>query len=292
MGDHLDSSFRGPFLFRAVAREIRHQHRVFWRNPVAICFTLALPVLTLPLLQAINQGAFVDTPAASGFIPDGFTRGDVEVASQYVTGLRVPFAQYLAPMSAAYAVAIACMAHLANRTAIARDLGILKRVRGTPLPASVYVAGLVGASITLAVLMAVAAVGVGVVAWDVQVIGRLLPGASVALLVGVVTFCALGLGLGTLVPNSTAAPAITYSLLVPLGMLSSVFFPPEIAPDWMHDLGSALPLQPFGQALFAGFSPDTASPGILWGELAKVAAWGAVGVVVTIRGFRRDPVNG
>lgn len=269
-------------------REIRHQHRVFWRNPVSIAFTIALPLVTLPLLEAINRGAFVETPAARFVLAQAPPGGWERSAGWVLMGLHVPFAQYLAPVSAAYAVAIACIANLATRTAVTRDLGILKRVRGTPLPAGLYVAGQVGASVSLAALMVAGAIGIGVVAWDVELVPRLLPAAVLVLLVGVASFCALGLALGSLLPNASAAPAVSYTMLLPLGLLSAVFFPPQIAPGWMRDLGGILPLQPFGQALFATFSPDTAAPGILWAELAKVVAWGALGAAVAARRFRSE----
>ena len=266
-------------LARATCREIRHQHRIFWRNPTSVIFTVLLPVLTLPLLQAINEGALVRTLEGARLV--GLDPPFPVTPGQPLGFVR--FAQYLFPVAAAYGVAVASFGHLASRVAIARDRGILKRIAGTPLPASVYLAGLVGASVTISLLLVAGAVALGVIAYDVELVPRLLPAAVLTVAVGTSCFCALGLAVASLIPNAAAAPAVSYAILVPLGFLSSVFFPPQIAPQWMRDLGSLLPLQPFASALFASFSPGTPSPGIQMGDLAAVIAWGLAGAAVATR---------
>jgi ABC-2 type transport system permease protein len=53
----------------------------------------------------------------------------------------ISFAQFFTPAMVAFAVVSACYMSVISSTTLARDEGILKRIRGTPLPAWVYMTG-------------------------------------------------------------------------------------------------------------------------------------------------------
>ena len=73
-------------------------------------------------------------------------------------------AQFYTPALAVFAVASATFTNLAINLSIRRDEGILRRVRGTPLPPWVYLAGVIGSAVYMAVLVAWTVVG-ALVAW-------------------------------------------------------------------------------------------------------------------------------
>jgi hypothetical protein len=96
----------GPLLLR----QVRYQNKLFLRNPFSAFFALAFPLMFLLLFGSLN-----------GNEPIG-ARG----------GIR--FAQFLTPGLLVFAVVSTCYTGLAVGVAMNRDLGILKRIRGTPCP--------------------------------------------------------------------------------------------------------------------------------------------------------------
>jgi ABC-2 type transport system permease protein len=188
-----------------------------------------------------------------------------------------------------FAAVSACYTNLAISVPITRDEGILKRVRGTPLPSTVYVAARIVSAVWMSLLASVLMVVVGVVLFHVEVIWRLLPAAVVTLLVGAASFCALGLAVASLVPNGESAPAIANFTWLPVAFISDIFFPLDSAPQWLKTLGDVFPVKHFANAMQADFTRFTASPGFFWRHLAVIVAWAVVAVVVAVRNFKWEP---
>jgi ABC-2 type transport system permease protein len=251
----------GPLL----VRQVRHQNKLFLRNPFSAFFSLALPLMFLLLLGSLNSGQ--QLPQRDG----------------------IAYIQFLTPGLLAFAVVSTCYTGLATGVAINRDLGILKRVRGTPLPASVYVAARILSSIWFAVVGAVIMVAVGVALFDLQVVWRMLPAAVVTLLLGAACFCALGMAVAALIPNGEAAPAVANFTILPIAFVSDLFYPLDDAPTWLQAIGSVFPVKHFALALEETFNPFVAGTGFRWDHLAVVALWGAAGLLVAIRKFRWEP---
>ena len=102
-------------------RQYRLERKMFWRNPSAAFFNFVLPLLLLALFGAIFAGE----------------QEDLDVIVPGIAGLSV--------------MATTFTALAFNLTAL-RELGVLKRVRGTPLPSSAYLVGL-GASVLATAIM-------------------------------------------------------------------------------------------------------------------------------------------
>jgi ABC-2 type transport system permease protein len=258
--------------------EAATQVRLFFRNPVQALFLVALPLTLVPLLEALNPDTFVRLPGTSS-ADAGFGVGTGSSGGLW------PYAQYSVPVLAAFGIASACFATLAIRLTVAREQGALKRVRSTPLPPSAHVAGRVGAALLVGLLVGSATVALGVLGYDVELVTRLLPAAVISALVGAATFCCLGVAITRVLTSADAAPGIVLAIVFPVAFVSNVFFVPSLAPDWMRTLGSWLPLAPFARALAAAFNPDVTSPGLQVADLARVAAWGVVGALLSVRHF-------
>jgi ABC-2 type transport system permease protein len=247
-----------------VISEIRHQSRMFWRVPIAAFFTVAFPLMFLVLFNLLN--------------------GDVTVDS--LGG--IPFAQFYTPGIAVFAMVTAGYTNLAITVSMDRDEGILKRIRGTPLPPWVYLAGRIGAAVMVGLASVVLMFVVGGIFFGVEPIWSRLPTAGVVLAIGAATFAALGLAVAGVAPNGQAAPAIANATILPLAFVSGIFFPMETAPEWLQTVAGWFPLRPFGAAFTDQFNP-TVLASFPWQELAILSAWGAFGVVVAVRTFTWDP---
>lgn len=247
---------------RLVARQVRYENRVFWRTPVAAFFTIVFPVMLLIIFTIVFDGTL------------DFGRGEVSIA------------QFYTPALAVYAAASATYVNLAVGTANAREAGVLKRVRGTPLPPWIYMAGRIGSGIWIAVLGVALMLAIGVLAYDLEIAAATVPAALVSLAVGVAAFAALGLALAAFASSENAAVAIANATILPLAFLSGVFIPLQDPPAWLEPVADVFPLKPFVDSFSEPFLPFVAGSAFQPADLAVMAAWGVVGMVVALRYFR------
>ena len=260
-----------------VYQQIRHQNKIFWRSPIGAFFTLVFPLMFLLLFTAV-------------------------LGNHDIEGAGVTLAQFYAPALAVFGAASATFTNLTVTTAISRDLGILKKVRGTPLPPWIYVAGRVGSAVWMAVLAGMLMLSVGVAFYGVKVDGGTLLAAVVSFLVGAGVFAALGLMMASLTPSGDAAPAVANATLLPLAFISDIFIVDNEPPAWLEFVGNLFPPKPFVAAFGDAFNPTLHGSGFTWsageGEyaiglhLAVMAAWGIGGAILALRFFTWEPRGG
>ena len=250
--------------------QVRYQNRIFWRTPVAAFFTIVFPLMFLVLFNLLFSGDRIEIVG----------RGPLSVA------------QFFAPALGVFAAASATYTNLGIGTAIARDGGILKRFRGTPLSAPIYMGGRVGSAVWIALLSVTLMIAIGAVAYDVEIQVRTLPAALLTFIVGASAFAALGLALAAFAPTGDSAPAVANATILPLAFISDVFIPIEDPPAWLETVGDIFPLKHFVRAFQDAFSPFATDLGFRWGHLAVMAAWGVGGLVLALRFFTWEPRTG
>jgi ABC-2 type transport system permease protein len=239
--------------WREVAwRQYRLERRMFWRNPSAAFFGVVLPLGLLAIFGAVFAGR----------------DEDLDVIVPGIAGMSV--------MSATFT-------SLAYNLTTLRERGILKRLRGTPLPTSAYLAGLAGNAVANALLQVAIVLVVGHV-----LLGVSWPGDWVALVVfvfaGVVCFALLGVALSHAIPNPESAPAYVNAVFLPQILIAGVFYDAEEAPQVIHDIAQILPLTHLVDGL-SGAIVDGQGLGDHWVALLVLAWWAAVGAILAIRGF-------
>ena len=245
------------------------QTRQLLRNPQASFFSIAFPLLFLVLFSGLSRGATV--PVAGG---------------------KVAFAQYFTPSIATFAIVTSCFTGLVISVAIERDQLILKRVRSTPLPPTLYIASRIASTVALATATAVVLFGVGALAFGVHIYARTLPAAIVTFLIGTATFAALGMAVSSLVPNGDSAPAIANIVALPMTFISGVFFPLSGAPTWLVKIADALPLIDLVNAFSRTFNPFAKGAALDTGQLVPWVIWGVAATVFAVRTFRWEPASG
>lgn len=248
--------------------QLRYEQKSYWRNPPSAVFTFAFPIMFLVIFASLNSGETI-----------GFLGG-------------LAYNQYYTPGIIAFGVISACFTNLAMTLSIRRDAGSLKRLRGTPLPASSLLGGLVLNSLVISVILVAAVTAIGMLFYGVTFPGHWLALAT-SLVIGVATFCALGVALSSLVRNADAAPAVVNGVLFPVLFVSGVFFPTEPG-SLVSRIGDVFPIRHFVQAVFTAFDPRLPSGpahGFAWGHLAVLALWGAGAVLVAVRRFRWEPAR-
>jgi len=111
----------------------------------------------------------------------------------------------------------------------------------------------------------------------------------VTLIVGAAAFSCLGFALTVIIPSMDAAPAVTNAVALPLYFISGIFIPESEIPDGVLHVADVFPFRHFFDAFFAAFDPTTVGSGFALGDLAIVALWGALGLLVAARWFRWTP---
>jgi ABC-2 type transport system permease protein len=185
----------------------------------------------------------------------------------------------------------ATMQTLAMTLVIAREDGRLKRGRGTPMPAWVFIAGRVGNSIVVALLMLAVLAAIGGLLYGVDVPWDRLPAILLALVVGAAAFCCLGIALTAAIPSQDAAAPIVNALLLPLYFLSGIFIPEDQLPNGVIHFADIFPIRHFFDAFFDAYVP-AGGGAVSWDNLAVVALWGVAGLLLAIRFFRWTPSGG
>jgi ABC-2 type transport system permease protein len=249
-----------------VWHQFRYDQKAFWRNPASVFFTVAFPLILLLIFATV------------------FGSQTVEVAGGIKT------TTYYVPAIITLSVISATMQSLAMSLVIAREDGRLKRGRGTPMPAWVFIAGRIGNSIVVALLMMALIAALGRVAYSVPIPWSHLPEIVAVLVVGAASFCCLGIALTAAIPSQDAAAPIVNALLLPLYFLSGVFIPDDQLPSGVIHFADAFPVRHFFEAFFNAYVPGAG--GLEWGNLAAVAAWGVAGLLLAVRYFRWTPRSG
>jgi len=248
-------------------RQVRFENRSFWRNPAVAFFTFALPLIFLVILNALLGD---DTTTVEG--------GEVDLSNFYV------------PTMAALSIVNACYTNLVMTVSIARDDGLLKRVRGTPLPGWAYLFGRLVHSTMIALLLVAIVIAFGAVFYGVDVPTQTMPAFILTITLAAATFCSLGLAVASFVPNAQAASAIANATVLPILFVSDIFVPlGSDPPRWIVIIGDIFPVKHLSEACLTAFNPYTTGWGFEWRDLAVIAAWGVIGAVIALRYFTWEP---
>ena len=236
-------------------RQFRFERKMFWRNPSAAFFNFTLPFLFLILIASVF----------------GADRKELNILIPGIAGLAVLGTTFTA---------------LAYNFVFSREQGILKRVRGTPMPPIAFFGGVIGSAVANAFVQVALVVAIGHLLYDVSWPRDWLE-LVVFLVLGVVAFGALGIAFANVIPNFDAAPAYINAVFLPVIFISGVFYSTDSMPELLKAIAVALPLK---------HVIDGMSGAIVTGEgldahltaLAVVGAWALTGLLLAVRSFRWD----
>jgi ABC-2 type transport system permease protein len=266
-------------------RQARAEFVMLWRNPASLGFTILFPILFLVIFSSIF-GAGGDLLQTAN--------GQMRFIDFYLPGIVV------------FATVQACFSNLAMQFVYRREQGILKRKRGTPLPAWALIGGLVLAVVVLALVLTVVTTAVSMVAWNLA-FPRHLAAVLGTVVLGAACYCSLGVAVTRLVPNEDAAPAIINIAVFPLLFLSGIFFP--VTKGFLRTLGRVFPIGRMSDALARSYAPAAHSCKLVDGkcvgldrvahasgphlaDLGVIALWLVAGVLLSIWSFRWEPRQG
>jgi ABC-type multidrug transport system permease subunit len=253
-----------PSVASLVGAQARYAVTEYWRARLVVIFSLFLPLVWLFVIGAVAGNEVIDE-----------------------TGVRVM--QFATPVAISMGALYAALPTTATSLARARETGVLMRLRGTPTPTGVYLAGrALGAS--LFALVAVAAMlVVGVVAYDVRLNASTLVPTVVTLVLAIVTYVCIGLAIAAVARSGSTAEALSIGGVVILSFISGMFSGFGQMPQSLDRIASAFPVKPVTDALQEQFSPFTPASGWSLGAFTVLVMWTAAAAVIARWGLSREP---
>jgi ABC-2 type transport system permease protein len=248
-----------PRLPRLLAGQLGYQARLLSRAPRALISAFLLPVLVLTVRHAAKTpGPAADTvtagAAAFGIIMTGYVT--------HAVGLMT-----------------------------ARNSGILKRLRGAPLPPAIYFTGRIAATTLLAVLAAGVTCLLAVLAFGARLAADAVPAALAGVILGALAWAALGTAAASLIPDASTAQAMLSATALPVVFFSGFFFPLADEPGWLAAIARWLPAQPLADILSQAISGGHGAFSLPARDVLVLTGWAAAAGLIALRIFRWEPAR-
>jgi ABC-2 type transport system permease protein len=247
---------------RLFLHQIRNEQRLYWRSHELAFFTFLFPVVIFVLLGSVY--------------------GKDKVTKEHLKG-----SHYLLAGMLGYGLASTAFAGLAIIMVIRRESAIVKRLRGTPLPAWAYIAATLASAVVVYAIEVVVLLVLAKALFDVPFPSRVFS-LVLALALGTLAFAAMALGLTTAIRSAEGSSAVVNAVYLPMAFISGSFWSPHAYPRFLEVIADVLPLTYFIRMMRDIVLRHTE----VWNEgtaVGVVAAWGAVGLVFAVRRFRWEP---
>lgn len=166
----------------------------------------------------------------------------------------------------------------------ARRKKLLKRLIATPMPRHEYLASFLLSRLVTLTLEVSMLLGFGVLVFHVPVRGSLVSFAALCVL-GSLSFSSLGLLIASRARTIEAVSGLTNSVMMPMWIVSGVFFSSQRFPDIVQPVIRVLPLTAIIDAL-RGNMLQGASMAQLWPEIAVLGVWLVVSFALALKLFR------
>ena len=247
---------------RLFRHQLKWEQRLFWRSRESAVFVFLFPILLFALLTAVYNGHIQGRPAAWGLLAGMIGYGAANTA----------------------------FAGLGITLVARREIGILKRIRATPLPPPVYLAAVLFSIMIVFAIQVASLFALGRVLkstpWPSHLLSLVL-----ALALGAATFAALGLAITGFIRSLEGSSAVLNVIVLPMAFLTGSFGPTQHYPKALRALGDVLPLK-YLLDLIRGIYLHGQQ---VWDKpmaVAVLAGWGLFGMVVAVRAFRWEPREG
>jgi ABC-2 type transport system permease protein len=257
-------SFRGVSDLPLVGRQVYFEQLSFWLNPIGAAITIGFSVVFVVIFLSTSGHSTVS----------------------YLKHINL--GQYYLPAFVAYGIMAACFNILSIQLVNRREMGLLKRIRLSPLPTWMLLAAIFLSTMIIAAIQIILVLLVGWLGYSIhgpRSVGEFI----LVLIVGAFSFTALGVGVSTLVPNADSAGPIVSLVFFILIALSGLYFPVKSG----SGLATFTDFFPIRHLILACVNTFNATPGTSpWNDILVMLLWGAAGVWVSLRRWDWSPKRG
>ena len=251
------------------AARVRAELKSFFRQRESVVFTMLFPLILLVLFGSIfgNQ-------------------------DEIVPG--TPFVNYFVAGMLGASLMTSSFQNLAITIAMERDAGLLKRLRGTPMPKSAFFVGKIGVVMVVSLCSLSLMLACGVLFFDLKLPVDAKHWAVFAMvyILGVTACTMCGIAFSSVPKDGQSSPAMVSPIAIVLQFISGVFFVYSDVPRWLQNIGAIFPLKWMCQGMRYAFLPDQAKAREVTGdwEVGRVALvlgiWIVLGLLWCLRSFR------
>jgi ABC-2 type transport system permease protein len=237
-----------------LASQIRYQVRLLITGPRALIAGVGLPLILL-LINNSKHG-----PGSGGQLADFATLG-LTITAWTTHGIGL---------------------------VAARQAGVLKRWRATPLPRWCYFAGRITASVAVAALAGAVTTVVGTWLYGLSFSAASAGAVVLVLVLSAFAWASAATALTAVIPTVEAASPIMILSYFPIILISGLFGTISM-PSWLTTLATYLPGQPMIDSLTRIFQHAGGTPHLVTHELLVLAGWTVAGLLISLVLFRWEP---
>lgn len=251
---------RGPV--GMLVHQVRYDLLASFRNPRARFFTFVFPIVLLVILAGV------------------FGHG-----TTVVDGVRVQLSRFYVPGILAMSIITTAYASLVVSVATARQTGVLKRRRATPVPPVMLIAGQALSTLVITVAMTAVLLVIGRLGYDVSMgPGALLAIAS-TVVVGTLSFACIGYAVAGLIGSLDAAQPIVQATVMPLYFISGIWIPVATLSSTLRSVASVFPVEHLAAALHLASVHGSLGAAFAPKDLLVLAVWGLAAAAIAARRF-------
>ncbi len=251
---------RGPLAL--LWHQVRFDLLATARNPRARFFTFLFPVILLVVFIGV-------------FAHKGHT---------VIDGVHVPLSRFYVGGILAMAIITAAYATLVITITTARESGVFKRRRATPVPPVLMIAGQVIATVVIAEVMAAILLIVGRLGYSISMPAGALVATFISVGVGAIAFACVAYAVAGMIDSVDAAQPISQLTMMPLYFISGVWIPTASLSHGLRSVASVFPIEHLAAALHKATVTGSFGSAISPTDLLVLAAWGlAAATFATMR---------
>jgi ABC-2 type transport system permease protein len=242
-----------------LAWQVRYEQRAFWRNRRRAIASFAFPLIFLVIFGGL-------------FAKAKYGHHHFSLIDFYVPGMIT------------YAVLVIGFTSTAMSIALLRSEGVLKRMRATPMPWTLYLIGIVLSTVLTIIVACALLLVIGVGFYKARMRAEAIPGLAVTLALGTICFTSFGIAVSRFIPKPDSGTPILMIIVLPLTFISNIFFRLE-GKSFLVQVGEFFPLRRLAEGLEPAFL-QAHGTGFMGKALVTLAIWSAVGCWVMVRAMR------
>ena len=208
----------------------------------------------------------------------------IPMTIQLVASRRSSYIDFLLPGVLSLAIMQSGIFGVAFGFVSLRKRGVLRRLSVTPMRPQDFIAAQVTMRLMVLLAQIVLLVGVGIVFFDLQFMGRLLDLFAMGLLGGTV-FLAIGFFLAGIAKTEDQVVPLANVVSLPMMLLSGVFFSRSNLPEPVRLVTEFFPLTYLADGMRSIVLEGSTLP-TLWLQLAGLGLWSIVSIWLAVKVFR------
>jgi len=238
-----------------LAEQVRYQLSLLLATPNALVIGVGLPVILLVADNARHTG------------------GEVAGLASYAT----------------FGMTLTAWNTHGIRLVAARETGVLKRWRASPLPRWCYLAGRIVTTALFATAAGAVTVAVGILGYHAHLTAEAVLGVLLALILGALAWATAATAVTGIVPTTETANPIFVVIYFPVIVISGALGAISALPHWLVTLASYLPAEPVIDAMNSAARRAPGASFLPARDVIVLAAWIAGSLVVALLVFRWEP---